>query len=108
MSDEKSRPSSRLQSCFRFLVLLAVPPAAAPAAAQDASELRWEVVNPFRFIHDRETVDELRRVYAELKLHKSKTPAADLERALQDRSDKAHRGGPVGLRAPAKQGSQRR
>lgn len=91
MSHRKSRLGSRLRNCFRFVILLAAPLAAAPVAAQDAAQvaptLRWELVNPFRFIHDQQSVDELREVYSELNLRESAKPAYDLERALQKRSE---------------------
>lgn len=87
--------SSRLQSCFRLLVLLAAPLAATPVTAQDAPAptLDWVLVNPFRFIHDREMVDELRSVFAEVEHNESttpvdaRTPVYDLERALQKLAD---------------------
>lgn len=91
MSLNNSHPGSLLRNCARFVVLLIMPLAALPVAAQDAVQvapaLRWELVNPFRFIHDQRSVDELRDVYSEQKLHESAKPAFDLERALQKRSD---------------------
>jgi hypothetical protein len=53
------------------------------AIAQPAPSLQWELVNPFRFIHDQKTIDELRTIYAGL----SDQSASALERKLQDLAD---------------------
>jgi hypothetical protein len=65
------------------MLILALLPAT--ALAQESPSLQWELVNPFRFISDQKTIDELKGVYRAL-------PATDksalaLERALQARAD---------------------
>jgi len=65
------------------------PDAASPSqdtarAPQDAAPvLQWEVINPFRFIRDQNSVDELRRVYEGL----AQRSAYNLERKLQELSE---------------------
>ncbi|HEY0171087.1 MAG TPA: hypothetical protein VGB98_08685 [Pyrinomonadaceae bacterium] len=68
-----------------MVALLAAP----DVFAQNAPALRWELVNPFRFIHDQSSVDDLRDIYDGMALDKSTRPAYDLERDLQDRSEVA-------------------
>jgi hypothetical protein len=66
---------------LRLLVLFF---ALVPAAAQaQQPTLQWELVNPFRFIHDQKTIDELRTTYRGL----SDKSAFALERALQAKAD---------------------
>ncbi len=61
--------------------------------AQGEPELQWELVNPFRFIHDQDSIDELRRVYAELELDENgKKTAYNFERELQKRSEEVVEG----------------
>jgi hypothetical protein len=67
------------------LIMMALALLPATARAQPAPAIQWELVNPFRFIRDQKTVDELRTVYAGL----SKQTAEALERALQKRADDA-------------------
>jgi len=55
-----------------------------PALAFNGPTLKWELVNPFRFIRDQASIDELRRVYDGLK---GKKTAAILERVLQDEDE---------------------
>lgn len=55
--------------------------------AADTPSLEWELVNPFRFIHDDASIDELRRVFEGIEVG-ARTPAA-LERKLQEISDSA-------------------
>jgi hypothetical protein len=64
-----------------MIVILALLPAT--IQAQEAPAIQWEVVNPFRFIHDQKTIDELRTVYAGL----TDKTAYGLERELQRRAD---------------------
>lgn len=74
------RPSENLLPTTKDL---AVPQTIPTAVAEDLV-LQWELVNPFRFISDQASIDELRRVYNEL----SEKNAYNLERALQDSSQK--------------------
>jgi hypothetical protein len=70
-----------LQKYLRFvvaLILLAIP---ATVAAQ--ATLEWELVNPFRFIRDQKSNDDLRNAYNSLE---EKTPSG-LERRLQEMDD---------------------
>ena len=57
----------------------------ATARAQQAPTIQWELVNPFRFIHDQETVDRLKQAYEELP--SDDKSAFRLERKLQDQSE---------------------
>ena len=77
----KHSPASILK--IIVFVLLAV----APVAAQNPPSLQWEVVNPFRFIHDQESIEELRTAYASLPGPDSARTALALERELQRRAD---------------------
>lgn len=61
-----------------FLALLP-----ATVKAQQQPTIQWEIVNPFRFIHDQKTIDELRTTYRGL----SDKSALALEKALQDKAD---------------------
>lgn len=63
MSDKRLYMNSWLQNCFRFFIVLMVLLSAASVMAQDVPKLQWELVNPFRFIRDQDSVDELRRAY---------------------------------------------
>ncbi len=56
----------------------------ATAMAQDAPSIQWELVNPFRFIHDQNTIDQLKDVAG-----LNNKSAAELELALQKKSDAA-------------------
>jgi hypothetical protein len=77
-----------LQKCFRlFIVLIALLPAAS-VKAQNGPPLQWELVNSFRFINDREVIDDLRDVYERLTRDNKKT-AYDLDRELQRIADDA-------------------
>ena len=82
--------SPHTRNCFlqKSLMLIALVLALLPATAraQQPPTIQWELVNPFRFIHDQKTVDELKTVYAALPAN-DKTASA-LERALQARADK--------------------
>jgi hypothetical protein len=71
-----------LRSCFRVSLLMLGLLSATSAWAQEPA-IQWELANPFRFIHDQQTIDELKIVYAGLTVKS----AATLERALQDKSD---------------------
>ncbi len=76
-----------LRKSIRLVALaLALLPATA-VKAQGTPTIQWELVNPFRFIHDQETVDELKNVYAALR-DVDKT-ASGLERELQKQSEDA-------------------
>ena len=73
--------------CFqKFFLLSAIAIIVIPATvhAQQPPSLEWELVNPFRFIHDQQTIDELRAIYNDLKVKS----AATLERELQNRADR--------------------
>lgn len=74
-----SRPATRI--LIAVLVLILLP---ALARAQQQPKIEWELVNPFRFIHDQNTIDELKTVF-----DSTDKSAAGLEKALQDKSDKA-------------------
>src|SRR5437763_10295460 len=64
------------------LTLILLP---ATAKAQTPPTLEWELVNPFRFIHDQEAIDELKAAYEALPaLPDGTKSAAALERKLQD------------------------
>lgn len=78
-----SRCLPRLSLKFLCLITLILLPLT--IRAQPAPALQWELVNPFRFIHDQKTVDELRTVYASL----SDKTASAFERELQARADAA-------------------
>src|SRR5438067_6750034 len=72
------------QSLFALstLALILLP---ATAKAQTPPTLEWELVNPFRFIHDQEAIDELKAAYEALPaLPDGTKSAAALERKLQD------------------------
>jgi hypothetical protein len=66
-----------------LLVVVALTLIMGSAMGQSSPSLQWELVNPFRFIHDQDTVDELKDVFAGLK-DKS---AVGLELALQKKSE---------------------
>lgn len=51
--------------------------------AQQPPTIQWELVNPFRFIHDQETIDDLRTIYAGL----NEKSAFALEQKLQQLAD---------------------
>lgn len=91
MSHKNSHTNYRLRERVRFLIILILLLLPTPSVmAQDKLELQWELVNPFRFIHDQGSIDELRRVYAELEPDKDgKKTAYNFERELQKRSDDA-------------------
>ncbi|MBD0369295.1 MAG: hypothetical protein ICV60_00465 [Pyrinomonadaceae bacterium] len=86
MSDKKIYLRS-LQKSFRLFIALVVLLPAASAMAQGEAVIRWELVNPFRFISDRNSMDELRSVYEGLSL--SERTAYGLERKLQKLSEEA-------------------
>lgn len=77
--------SAILQNCLRLFIALMLMLPAGSAIAQDKPALQWELVNSFRFIKDRDSMDQLRTVYDGLK---EKTARA-LERKLQSLSDEA-------------------
>jgi hypothetical protein len=80
MSNKNSHTNQHLRECVRFLVVLILLLLLTPSVmAQDKLELQWELVNPFRFISDRESFDQLRKVYDGLD---NKTAYA-LDRKLQ-------------------------
>src|SRR5215510_15570039 len=85
MTDQRHPKTPLVPGCFRLLVLLIVMLPPASSLAQDAPALQWELVNPFRFIHDRTYIDELRRVYDGLSADQK--TAYGLERALQKLSE---------------------
>lgn len=78
-----SQISSIRKSDWVLLMMVAMALLPATIQAQPAPAIQWEVVNPFRFIRDQKTVDELRTIYAALT---DKTAYA-LERELQRRAD---------------------
>jgi hypothetical protein len=87
MNNKNPRADSRRRKSVQLLAALVVLLlSTAPAAAQDAPKIQWELVNPFRFISDRDSVDELRRVYDGLP--QQEQTAFGLERALQQLSEK--------------------
>src|SRR5687767_13358925 len=76
----KSRPPFRsfINRWGRFLfVTFAFVAMSAPACAQ--ADIHWELVNPFRFIHDPKSVEKIRGIYGSL----TDRSALALERALQ-------------------------
>ena len=85
MSNQKIWNSPYAQRSFRIFAMLMMMCSATSVLAQDGATLRWELVNPFRFIRERSYVDELRRVYDGLSADQ-KTAYA-LERELQRLSD---------------------
>ena len=85
MSDPKILPTPFAQRSLRIFAMLMMMFPAASVCAQDTPTLQWEVVNPFRFIHQQSYVNELRRVYDGLRADQ-KTAYA-LERELQRLSD---------------------
>lgn len=66
----------RLQCLLLTALFVTIPVSAAAQAT-----LEWELVNPFRFIHNRDATDELRRIYGKLVGNRT---AENFERALQD------------------------
>src|SRR5438067_8952759 len=77
------------QSLFALstLALILVP---ATARAQTPPTLEWELVNPFRFIRDQQSIDELKAAYDALPtLPDGTKSAAALENKLQDDANKA-------------------
>jgi hypothetical protein len=85
MHDTKTITTSRPQKCFRLLVVLCALLSASAAAAQERPALEWELVNPFRFIRDQKSFDDLRRIYRGLDAQKRN--AYDFERELQSISE---------------------
>jgi hypothetical protein len=82
MSNKNSHTNQHLRQCVRFLVvLILLLLTTSSVMAQGEPELQWELVNPFRFISDRESFDKLRRVYDGLS-NDEKTAYA-LDRKLQ-------------------------
>lgn len=75
-----------LQKCFRLVAVLAALLPASSVMAQDTPAIRWELVNPFRFISDQNSVDDLRSVYEGLR--PNERTSYNLERELQRRSEK--------------------
>lgn len=76
-------PNKSLRGVCAVTVLLLLSLNPVSARASQASSLKWELVNPFRFFRDPSSTDELRRIYA----HSGKSSLA-LERALQTEADK--------------------
>lgn len=85
MSDKKFYLRS-LQHCLGVFIALVVLLPAASVMAQDNAAIRWELVNPFRFINDQNSMEELRSVYEGLS--PNERTAYYLERELQRRSEK--------------------
>lgn len=88
MSNKNFYMNPCLQKYFRlFIVLVALLPAAS-AKAQNGPTLQWELVNSFRFISDRDAIDDLRSIYERLSRN-NKNTAYDLDRELQRIADDA-------------------
>lgn len=85
MSDKKI-DLRYLRQCMRVFIVLVVLLPAASVMAQDNAAIRWELVNPFRFISDQNSMEELRSVYEGLS--PNERTAYNLERELQRRSEK--------------------